>query len=59
MIQSTDDEPKKTSDNTRPLEDEIGEGLTDDERVSREVGSEDTGARVTLGPADYERMKKP
>ena len=37
-------------------EHDIGEGLTDDERVSREEGSADDGARVTPGPADEERL---
>ena len=34
-------------------------GLTDDQRVSREDLSPESGARVTPGPADAERMKKP
>lgn len=59
MSQSAEDKPKKPLDNTQPLEEKVGEGLTDDERVSREVGPEGTGARVTLGPADFERLKKP
>ncbi|WP_172604497.1 hypothetical protein [Pseudomonas fluorescens] len=37
-------------------EHDIGEGLTDDERVSREEGSAGDGARVTPGPADEERL---
>jgi hypothetical protein len=34
-------------------------GLTDDQRVSREDRSAESGARVEPGPADAERMKKP
>jgi hypothetical protein len=34
-------------------------GLTDDERVSREDLSPESGARVKPGPADAERMNKP
>lgn len=34
-------------------------GLTDDQRVSRQHLSPETGARVKPGPADAERMKKP
>jgi len=34
-------------------------GLTDDQRVSREDLSPESGARVKPGPADAERMKKP
>lgn len=34
-------------------------GLTDDQRVSREDLSPESGARVRPGPADAERMKKP
>lgn len=38
------------------LQDSLGEGLTDDERVSREHEGKGDGARVTLGPADLERL---
>lgn len=37
---------------------EVGKGLTDDERVSREAESEGEGARVELGPADLDRLPK-
>ena len=39
-------------------DDDVGEGLTDDDRVSRESDGEGDGARVTLGPADEERLNK-
>lgn len=38
--------------------DEENSGLTDDQRVSREADDETDGARVTLGPADEERLSK-
>lgn len=38
---------------------ELGAGLTDDQRVSREPESKGDGANVTLGPADLERLPKP
>ncbi|WP_148558668.1 MULTISPECIES: hypothetical protein [Pseudomonas] len=36
-----------------------GDGLTDDQRVSRETSPEQQGPRVQPGPADRERQKKP
>ena len=38
--------------------DDLGAGLTDDERVSRENTPKGDGANVTLGPADVERLAK-
>jgi hypothetical protein len=35
-----------------------GDGLTDDERVSREEQPQGQGARVTPGPGDAERLPK-
>lgn len=36
-----------------------GDGLTDDQRVSRETTPGQQGPRVQPGPADLERQKKP
>ncbi len=35
-----------------------GDGLTDDQRVSREKSDPQSGARVTPGPADNDRLTK-
>lgn len=51
---ATDTERVKTP-KTLP-DDDIGEGLTDDQRVSREGEATGEGARVTPGPADEERL---
>jgi hypothetical protein len=42
----------------KPSDEDVGEGLTDDERVSREDDKECEGARVTPGPADRELLEK-
>jgi hypothetical protein len=39
-------------------EDDVAEGLTDDERVMREDDHDADGTRVTAGPADDERTGK-
>ncbi|MGI4840272.1 MAG: hypothetical protein ACRYF9_21935 [Janthinobacterium lividum] len=38
------------------LEDDIGQGLTDDERLEREDRTDGEGSRVQPGPADLERL---
>jgi hypothetical protein len=53
----SNDKPSKKSE--RPDDDDLGVGLTDDERVSREPESTGDGASVALGPADLERLPKP
>jgi hypothetical protein len=58
MTHKNDDENKKRLKPTQTdSEDDIGEGLTDDERVSRESEPKGEG-KVTLGPADLERLPK-
>lgn len=50
--------PNQNPDPDEPLpQGDTGEGLTDDERVSREDQTGE-GARVKLGPADQERLPK-
>jgi hypothetical protein len=47
-------EPADASDEA--LNDDIGEALTDDERIRREPPTQGDGPRVTPGPADLERL---
>jgi hypothetical protein len=47
-----EDQPKSVAQK------DVGKGLTDDERVSREDDPKEEGARVELGPADLERLSK-
>jgi hypothetical protein len=56
-VSKSNDKPSKKSE--RPDDDDLGVGLTDDERVSREPESTGDGASVALGPADLERLPKP
>lgn len=37
-------------------QDDVGEGLSDDERLSREKPAQQQGARVKPGPADEARL---
>jgi hypothetical protein len=48
---------KKPEQSSAIDDDDIGDGLTDDERVSRE-SEPASEAKVTLGPADLERLPK-
>ncbi|MEX5684059.1 MULTISPECIES: hypothetical protein [Pseudomonas] len=42
----------------QPQSADKGDGLTDDQRVSREKSDQQSGARVTPGPADDDRQTK-
>jgi hypothetical protein len=59
---SNSESPAAEEGRTRSKEllpdDNVSEGLTDDQRVSREGDSDEKGARVTPGPADEERLSK-
>jgi hypothetical protein len=59
MSDRKDVEDKKPESAQPAKETGLGEGLTDDERVSRASESEGEGANVELGPADLERLPKP
>ncbi|MDY7560196.1 hypothetical protein [Pseudomonas sp. AB6] len=52
------DKAQRALDDEDTADDDVGEGLTDDERVSREDDDAEGGARVTPGPADEERLPK-
>jgi hypothetical protein len=52
-IQQSTSQPEKQPQNA-----DKGDGLTDDQRVSREKADQQNGARVTPGPADYDRQPK-
>jgi hypothetical protein len=53
LIQQPTSQPEKRSKNASE-----SDGLTDDQRVSREKSDQQSGARVTPGPADNDRLTK-
>jgi hypothetical protein len=53
LIQKSISQPEK-----QPQSADKGDGLTDDQRVSREKSDQQSGARVTPGPADNDRQPK-
>lgn len=54
---TTSDADVRSTDGQKVISDnKSGEGLTDDQRVSREDDPDAEGARVTLGPVDEKRL---
>lgn len=57
-LKDLDGSLEPADDNDEPPNDDIGEALTDDERIRREPPTKGDGPRVTPGPADLERLPK-